>query len=838
MSQEKDYIERLEKRVAKLQELVGKISPDALEQFNKSSIHSVPVAATSQSTPEWLLGDPAPRRFIRHIGSSTSPSPSPDDVATSYLMDDFNGMHVSTKEPRYFGGKSSAITLIRDVHKLQNLCTGKENSRASEGPLNGVKHLWVNPLDIPTSADPIYIFPPTDLIVTLINLYFKHVNLYLPLFHRPTFERAFSSGLHRTDNGFATTLILVCAVAAKYSDDPRVMEDPKTPGEKPDPYSSGWKWFEQVPVVKTTPLSPVGLYHLQVYVLVGQFMQASSVPQACWTVVGIGIRIAQDVGAHRRRSGEHTVENELWKRAFWVLVCMDRLFSSSTGRPCAINDEDFDVDPPIECDDEYWEHIDPKQRWRQPTPEKTPSVIVYFNVYIRLNQILAFLLRTVYATNKSRILHGFVGQQWEENIVAELDSALNAWMATLPDHLRWDPTRPNQTFLNQSASLFCFYQHVQILVHRPFIPSPQQPNKALSFPSLAICTNAARACSNVLDVQRKRYGAEPAPPPLTTTAFSAGVILLLSIWGGQRSGLLTDFDKEMADVKKCLDVLELAEIKWYFAGRLRDILRELAFVGDMPLPQRQAPPGSQKRERTPENKESDEDYVPTSRPDPYPPPRSGGRYRNNPEPLLKDAVTRQARAAAPSHAIPGYDLDYPRLPQQQQHPQHSSHNPPQYWNRQSAPPPPQKQYNTYTRPEPLQMQRPPESLPTFGQSFGNYSSDLGDMSSSYMVPRGGEAGTGHRHGYPYRLAPDGDMGMDMSMRPRAGDAVLSMTQPGTNVQPESYDIWSGAPPGYQCVVFRAIFIQNLIFRVRFSQWENYTPGGHGVPGQGQFSHQS
>jgi hypothetical protein len=36
-------------------------------------------------------------------------------------------------------------------------------------------------------------------------------------------------------------------------------------------------------------------------------------------MVGIGLRLAQDVGAHRRRShhGPPTVEDELSKRAFW-----------------------------------------------------------------------------------------------------------------------------------------------------------------------------------------------------------------------------------------------------------------------------------------------------------------------------------------------------------------------------------------------------------------------------------------------------------------------------------------------------------------------------------------
>jgi len=36
-------------------------------------------------------------------------------------------------------------------------------------------------------------------------------------------------------------------------------------------------------------------------------------------MVGIGIRLAQDVGAHRRKVHTHkyTTEDELWKRAFW-----------------------------------------------------------------------------------------------------------------------------------------------------------------------------------------------------------------------------------------------------------------------------------------------------------------------------------------------------------------------------------------------------------------------------------------------------------------------------------------------------------------------------------------
>ena len=71
--------------------------------------------------------------------------------------------------------------------------------------------------------------------------------------------------------------------------------------------------------------------------------------------------------------------------------------------------------------------------------------------------------------------------------------------------MRWDPTRENLLFLTQSANLYANYYQLQIAVHRPFIPSPRKPSP-LSFPSLAICTNAARSCIHVLDMQYKRAG--------------------------------------------------------------------------------------------------------------------------------------------------------------------------------------------------------------------------------------------------------------------------------------------------------------------------------------------
>ena len=53
-------------------------------------------------------------------------------------------------------------------------------------------------------------------------------------------------------------------------------------------------------------------------------------------MVGIGIRSAQEMGLHRRSpNSDNTVEDELWKRAFWLLVSIDLFTSAFLGRPRA-----------------------------------------------------------------------------------------------------------------------------------------------------------------------------------------------------------------------------------------------------------------------------------------------------------------------------------------------------------------------------------------------------------------------------------------------------------------------------------------------------------------------
>ncbi|KAJ7592416.1 fungal-specific transcription factor domain-containing protein, partial [Mycena floridula] len=404
-----------------------------------------------------------------------------------------------------------------------------------------------------------YEFPPDDLMVSLIQLYFAHSNIFLPLLHRPTFERKIAEGEHLDVNStFGTVVMLVMAIASRFSDDPRVL----APGHD-SPLSSGWKWFAPVRSVLygfvDCYTQTTSLYDLQALCLAAMFTFGTSSAAPAWSHLGIALRAAQDIGVHRkkpkRNQGDPVIE-ELLKRAWWLLVCMDTISSSLMGRPCMISREDFDVDLPIECDDEYWEHPDPAKAFKQPVDK--PSKVTSFICFIQIIDLMATAVRKLYCINTARNSLKSTSPEWKEKNVASLDSAFNLWLDTIPQHLRWDPQNPDRIFFAQSVQIYCSFYYLQILVHRLSLPKPGKTSPQSSG-SLAICTNAARSCIRAVDIYYRRtgLGIDFALP----FVFTAGIVLLLQMWAAESAGLRLTMHDRMADIQKCLDAFERTEKK-------------------------------------------------------------------------------------------------------------------------------------------------------------------------------------------------------------------------------------------------------------------------------------
>ncbi|KIM40075.1 hypothetical protein M413DRAFT_73918 [Hebeloma cylindrosporum] len=383
-------------------------------------------------------------------------------------------------------------------------------------------------------------FPPPNVAETLIDLYFLHSNIIFPLLHRPTFTRQWKQGLHRRNIWFACVCALIFAVASRWCEDERVLPTGDT--KEVDWKLAGGRYFEigvEIHRVRRNLLHPASLFEVQTFTLIGMYLRGSSALPTAWLAISAGMRKAMDVGAHRKRvyGTKPSINDELWKRAFWHLVVFDRLGGASLGRPCGITEEDFDLELPLEVDDDYWEAGDPFKQ-----PPDLPSLITAFNQFIKLTQIMAFTLRTLYALDKSKIFRGMVPIE-RDNIVKNLSVALADWLKNVPEHLRWSNNMTDQVYSSQSSTLFSTFYLTQMLVYRPLIPSaypapPAEPTSPQDCsliqpafdPAIVICMEAAKSCANMVEFQLHQGLRHYHPPNIINVSYLCAGIFLLVGW--------------------------------------------------------------------------------------------------------------------------------------------------------------------------------------------------------------------------------------------------------------------------------------------------------------------
>ncbi|VDC05656.1 unnamed protein product [Peniophora sp. CBMAI 1063] len=468
-------------------------------------------------------------------------------------------------------GRSSAAGLLKTAIVL---CSRLSAPHAHTGPFFGIARKrpeWLEDL-AREETQVSYTFPDPDLLDDFINLYFLHVHTFAPVLHRPTFERDRRSELHLRDRTFGGVVLLICALAERFSQDSRVLAE----GEQKR-QSFGWKWFSQVRLYDATRMRPNSHLHGLQLISLGVMYGLSITHFHAWIHAGLGIRLALDIGAHKRRAygATPTVEDELYKRNFWMLVHLDRVLSSTMGRPCCIQEEDFDLDLPLCCDDEYITHVDPERVAQQ--PDGRPSYTSHFIWTLKLSQIYGLTLRTLYASTKARAHYNFAGEDWTTRTTAHLDSLLNDWAESIPVHLRWDPKRSDDLFFCQSAHLHLHYYMLRIMVHRQSLANPE-PTPTSSV-ALTICMNAARSMVHVLNALAAR-----APSRIGLVRLDAAIAALVMLVGTGMARLnkLPDFNQKqaMADIDMMIGVLRLQEDRWRCSGNYADALTAFKSLSD------------------------------------------------------------------------------------------------------------------------------------------------------------------------------------------------------------------------------------------------------------------
>ncbi|KAF7355872.1 Zn(2)-C6 fungal-type domain-containing protein [Mycena venus] len=486
------------------------------------------------------------------------PAPHPEDDAFDDIADSFRTLSLdNAPADQGFQGKSSAAMLVKvavsvrpNPASMEPICRGPKHTTARPWTAKP----WQNPSVTPHHD---LIFPDDYLMESLISHYFAHVNLFLPVLHRPLFLESTQQKLHLNHYGFASILLLVCALGSLYLTD----------ASAEDRQHLAWQWYDQVELCGHSLRQQPTLYDLQAYCLAAQFLHCTSNPRACWSIVGFGLRLSEDIGAHRHKSRTTTITaaQELEKRAMWILLMLDTHLSGALGRARSVNQRDMDIVLPCDCNDEYWEPWGPGRQ-----PEDRPSTISFFISALKLTRLMQFTLSTLYCNRTDGRVMGLTDLK---AVTTELDSALSRWFTQVPDHLVWDPETPEVPLSDHAASLACFYHYTRILIHRS--PLSALPVVPLDAPARDICAKAARACIRVADTHRHR---SPTTPLMFSQSpvFTAGMILVLNMIGnGNTSERYSDTAQDLAFVRMAIEVLESQRQRWPSSGFFVTVLERL-----------------------------------------------------------------------------------------------------------------------------------------------------------------------------------------------------------------------------------------------------------------------
>lgn len=308
------------------------------------------------------------------------------------------------RECRYFGRASSAGLFTRASEFALSNVLDKSNN-IFKRPQYWQNHIEPSINDINFTNDD---YPPDDLLYSLINIYFDRVNFFLPLINKDVFMDNLKH--KKYDRHFGGLLLLVLAVASRFSDDPRVLSS------NSDAYLQPGERFFNSCMTKThcKIMEAPKIEDIQMMVLVQAYIKYTAHGKNCWNINGAAVIQALDIGLNMDSSKwfSNPIISETRNRVFYCLFVMDRSMSSLYGRPCVINEISIFTDLPS---------ILPQEQGT-----KTESSIRFFDEMIKLYKIQGDVVNMTLSFNKKKS-NDNVGRKAKSYLmdVASLNSKLN-----------------------------------------------------------------------------------------------------------------------------------------------------------------------------------------------------------------------------------------------------------------------------------------------------------------------------------------------------------------------------------------------------------------------------
>ncbi|QLI64010.1 uncharacterized protein G6M90_00g002670 [Metarhizium brunneum] len=430
------------------------------------------------------------RRIRPHLGdargssnATTSPSTSPNNAppnasehdafhdethqvrceVPSQLSDDVHSRH---------GEADSAMGIARKISRLGS--QGIESCSTFAIPDGGYRaqspRSGVGDTRIPISTILGSRFPDRRLIQQLMEDYFDAVHWFSLVIYEPKFRKRLASVedgyAYQSDASFLTLLSMVLCMAAWYRSNRAAHEA-----------DEDWRrWSEDLLGIVESRLiclmDETSITAVQTCILLGSHHVYHGRPNLSFALLGATIKISHALGIHRHLPHKSPDEIEERKRVWWTIYTWDRFASISYGRPLSINDEDFNLEMPLEYPESPY--------FSQKSGSQQSSDLVYSRYQTELSslyRIVSPALKVIFgsiSTHNSK-------QRYESeyaSLVSDVTTKLNTWKSNLPPHLSLnldqDYCPRNSSWKTrahtlQSLSLQLTFDNVLIVLYRPFL---------------------------------------------------------------------------------------------------------------------------------------------------------------------------------------------------------------------------------------------------------------------------------------------------------------------------------------------------------------------------------
>ncbi|KAI0321361.1 fungal-specific transcription factor domain-containing protein [Amylostereum chailletii] len=379
--------------------------------------------------------------------------------------------------------------------------------------------------------------PPIATQRHLLDLYFTYVHPQYPIIHKTLFWIDFEainspSRVPSTEKLHISNLLLLSmfAIAARYDD----QEALPAAGNI---WEAGLEYMVQAREVLNRvyhycrPSTCASLLLLGVREFgIGQMEHG-------WLYVGMGLRMAMDLGLHRDASGWRTngknifspMELQSRRQLWWAGNKADKFSAGYMGRPPAIIEANYDTPlPELEPDEPWQPHIsDPSSATFPPVPGR---VMACFRACSAMTAIMGSIIDKVYPVRP-------VSHSIKRAALVELEGRLDQWYADLPESLSYDVAGKRFVPPPHVLIMHMTYWHSVLLLHRAFIPKwrpagskrSSQSTDSMSLKAFDICQSAATHITNIAVAYQTQFTLRRVTMFLTQHLFAAGIMHIVTL---------------------------------------------------------------------------------------------------------------------------------------------------------------------------------------------------------------------------------------------------------------------------------------------------------------------